>query len=108
MSVNAIFLHKKGGVMKKTDRSSRGALLIMMDEIFQREGDLRRMVLQIITDYRTINTVDIWYELGEDGRLEGSIPLNEVRETLSQLEGQKMIARGNDEQWKISEGDGRR
>lgn len=94
--------------MKKNDRSSRGALLIMMDEIFQREGDLRRMVLQIITDYRTINTMDIWYELGEEGKLEGSISLNEVRETLSQLEGQKMIARGDDEQWKISEGDGRK
>jgi len=79
-----------------------------MDEIFQREGDLRRMVLQIITDYRTINTMDIWYELGEEGKLEGSISLNEVRETLSQLEGQKMIARGNDDQWKISEGDGRK
>ena len=101
MSVNAIFLHKKGLDDKKTDRSSRGALLIMMDENSQREVDLRRMVLQIITDYRTITTMDIWYELGEEGRLEGSISLNEVRETLSQLEGQKMIARGDDDQWKI-------
>lgn len=80
----------------------------MMDENSQREVDLRRMVLQIITDYRTITTIDIWYELGEEGRFEGSISLNEVRETLSQLEGQKMIARGDDDQgqWKISEGDG--
>lgn len=92
--------------MKKTDRSSREALLIMVDENFQREVDLRRMVLQIITDYRTITTMDIWYELGEEGRLEGSISLDEVRETLSQLEGQKMIARGNDGEWKISESDG--
>jgi len=92
--------------MKKTDRSSRGALLIMIDENVQREVDLRRMVLQIITDYRAITTMDIWYELGEEGRLEGSISLDEVRETLSQLEGQKMIARGNDDEWKISEGDG--
>ncbi|MDI7259000.1 MAG: hypothetical protein QME90_03655 [Thermodesulfobacteriota bacterium] len=88
-------------MMKKTDRSSRGALLIMMDEIFQREVDLRGMVLQIITDYRTITTMDIWYELGEDGRLECGISLDEVRETLSQLERQKMIARGDDDQWKI-------
>ena len=108
MSVNTIFLHKKGLDDEKNDRSSRGALLIMMDENFQREVDLRRMVLQIITDYRTITTMDIWYELGEEGRLEGSISLDEVRETLSQLEGQKMIARGNDDEWKISEGDGRR
>jgi len=92
--------------MKKTDQSSRGALLIRVDENFQRKVDLRRMVLQIITDYRTITTMDIWYELGEEGRLEGSISLDEVRETLSQLEGQKMIARGNDDEWKISEGDG--
>lgn len=78
----------------------------MMDRNIKQAVGLPRMVLQIITDYRTITTTDIWYELGEDGRLEDRISLDEVRETLSQLESQKMIARDDEDQWKISKSDG--
>lgn len=69
---------------------------------FQQEVDLRRIILQIITDCRAITMIEIWYELGEDDRFDGGITRAEVIEVLSELEKQNIIVKGKDDKWKIN------
>jgi len=87
---------------KFDDRSSIGAMVIMMESNFQQEADLGRMILQIIKDYRAITTTDIWYELGEDDRFDGGITRAEVTEVVSELEKQNIIVKEKDDKWKIN------
>lgn len=74
----------------------------MMRSNFQGEVDLGRIILQIITDYRAITTIEIWYELGEDDRFDGGITRAEVTEVVSELEKQNIIVKGKDDKWNIN------
>jgi len=74
----------------------------MMRNNFWGEVDLGRIILQIITDYRAITTMEIWYELGEDGRFDGGITRAEVTEVVSELEKQNIIVKGKDDKWNIN------
>lgn len=74
----------------------------MMRNNVQGEVDLRRIILQIITDYRVITTMEIWYELGEDDRFDGGITRAEVTEVVSELEKQNIIVKGKDDKWNIN------
>lgn len=65
------------------------------------DEDLGRKILEIIADYQEISTTDIWYELGEDDRFHGGIPLAEVGELLSLLEEQEMIVKAENDKWTI-------
>jgi hypothetical protein len=69
---------------------------------FQQEIDLERIILQIITDYRALTTIEIWYELGEDNRFDGGITRAEVTDVVSELEKQNIIVKGKDDKWKIN------
>lgn len=74
----------------------------MMTSNFQGEVDLGRIILQIITDYRAITTIEIWYEIGEDDRFDGGITRAEVTEVVSELEKQNIIVKGKDDKWNIN------
>lgn len=74
----------------------------MMRSNFQEEVDLRRIILQIITDYQAITTTDIWYELGENYQFDGGITRVEVTEVVSKLEKQNIIVKGEEDKWKIN------
>ncbi len=69
---------------------------------FLQEVDLGRIILQIITDYRALTTIEIWYELGEDDRFDGGITRAEVTDAVSELEKQNNIVKGKDDKWKIN------
>jgi len=83
-------------------RSSTGDMEVMNRSNFQQKDDLWGIILQIIAEYQPITTMDIWYELGEDDGFKNVFTRTEFNETLSQLKKQKMIIRGDDDQWKIT------
>ena len=69
---------------------------------FEQEVDLGRIILQIITDCQAITATEIWYELGEDDRLDDEITRAEVTDVVSELEKQNIIVKGKDDKWKIN------
>ena len=74
---------------------------MMTDRHFQHDDGLARAVLEIVGHYQPIPTMDIWYELGEDDRLEDGIPLAEVNEILSHLENERKIFKEGDDKWMV-------
>jgi hypothetical protein len=76
-------------------------MVIMTGYNVPQDEDLGRKILEIIADYQEISTTDIWYELGEDDRFHGGIPLAEVGELLSLLEEQEMIVKAENDKWTI-------
>ena len=80
---------------------SKGAVVAMTEKHFQHDDDLAMTVLEIIGHYQPIPTTDIWYELGEDDRVEDGVALAEVKEILSHFENTKRIFRGDGDKWVI-------
>jgi len=73
----------------------------MTDKLFQYEDNLTKAVLEIISHYQPIPTMDIWYELGEDDRFEDGVAVVEVNEILSHLENNKRIFKEDGDQWRL-------
>ena len=82
-------------------QSLRGGIVAMTGYNVPQDEDLGREILEIIAEYQAISITDIWYELGEDDRFRGGIPLAEVGEALSLLEGQEMIIKVENDKWTI-------
>jgi len=79
-----------------------GELVNMTKSNFLQEVDLKRIILQIITDYQALTTIEIWYELGEDDRFDVDITHTELTGVVSELEKQNIIVKGTDDKWKIN------
>lgn len=74
----------------------------MIESDLLQEDNLVEIILKIIADYQPITTTDIWFEIGEDGGFKGGITLAEVKQTLFQLEREKMVMKRGDDQWGIN------
>jgi len=74
----------------------------MIESDLLQEDNLVEIILRIIADYQPITTTDIWFEIGEDERFKGGIILAEVKQTLFQLEREKMVMKRGDDQWGIN------
>jgi hypothetical protein len=75
---------------------------IMKGFDFQPEDDLQKAILEMIASYQEMMAIDIWFELGEDERFRSAVSHSELNETLSRLEGRKLIHRGKDEKWRLA------
>ncbi len=75
---------------------------MMIESHLLQEDNLKEIILKIVADYQTITTMDIWFEIGEDERFKGDITLTGVKQTLSQLEKERMVLKRGDDQWGIN------
>jgi hypothetical protein len=69
----------------------------MIESDLLQEDNLVEIILKIIADYQPITTTDIWFEIGEDERFKGGITLAGVKQTLFQLEREKMVMKRGDD-----------
>ncbi len=99
--VVSLELQVNGDLKRRKHLLSKEAVVTMINRHFQHDDNLAMTVLEIIGHYQPIPTMDIWYELGEDGRFEDCVALAEVNDILAYLENEKRIIKKDGDKWSL-------